>query len=304
MTNSPIRQINKSGEVSIPPDCKEHADIKNGDYVQFEKEESGRLSIKKWVPAVIALLVLVAMWPSVSFAHAQETNSTATEPVPIQEPAPAPVQTIATPTATVESITFSGPAAYYPMRVEFTYPAGINPIWNVTKGSIMSVYSESATVGVGGITTKTWSTGMADTFTIRFGERYPVDIDQVAIVRIYGNTSNPVPEWIIPIKGDSFEREIKLVTSPMPHTPTPEELAAPVIGRLDTLTQKVDTVDFRTRQQEVTLTLTAGVLQGSLGVFILGIIAVVALVIAVFATLRHFKRSKQTLEPIGGNPAA
>jgi hypothetical protein len=280
-----VSTVSERGVTTIPEKMRD----KLGRYIKWTPLQGGGVKVEK--VTVLALLAMAFfILPAQVSAHGQEA-------VPAEQPViTQPVTQGPSPLQTVESITLAGDAAHFPLRVEFTYPSGINPIWNVSKGSVFSVYSEQSTVGVGGITTKTWSTGMADTFRIRFGEHYPAPTDQIAIVRVFTNSTNPntVPDWIIPINGNSFERELVLITSPTPHQPTPEELAAPVLTRLDSLQQTANIIDQRGQAQDISFGLLVQVLQGSVGFFILAIVIVVALI---FVILKLYVMIKNKVTP-------
>lgn len=248
--------IDESGRVNLTKKVLEALGWKAGDKVALRTvKDEGKVEILK--PKIVLALATMAMLMSLSIfivpnvsAQAQEGNATSTDTTGTGPETPSnfgPGGQVSIAGGNRLKLSLANGAAHLPFRLEITYPSGIGDIWNVTRLSPTSVYNVNDSVGGLGVgtTSKIFTTGTPDTFTIRVGQRYPTPINQVVAVTAYANNTQVMPQTLIPIEGDNFEFIIEFTTTVPPHYPTDAELNAGVYQRLDQLA-----ADFGLHQDE------------------------------------------------------
>lgn len=277
-----VSEVNERGVTTIPKRIRETL----GRHIKWIPQQDGAVRVEKVTAIVVFAFAALFMFNTPAFAQTDPNTIVFNDP-PVQPTIGPTFAPIITPTH--DTLPLASDAARLPFRIEFTYPSGTGDIWNVTRLSPVSVYGVQEVVGQGGVTTKIFTTGTIDTFTVTVGQRYPFPVDQVGRIVVYSNNTAVIPGWTFPIQGQSFERTITFTTSPAPHIPTPEENARPFLEASQRLESKIDVLDARTERQDITFSLTGNLLQGALG---LVIILCIVLGAAAFAILFMYKKLK------------
>lgn len=296
-----VVKVKHKGALWIPEAIQEKYKIKDGDHFKLIP-----LSPVKFILEKILIIAVVAMLPMgfilPTFAHAQSDISNIVNQINPQPTFNSNGQIVSAqvipnqPTQYNLSpgehlIPLSADIAKLPLYIEATYPSGASPIWNVSR-VFGSNYFQSESV-VDSLTTKVFSTGMPDTWTITIGQKYDKPTDQVARIVVRSNNTQIIPGIIIPIDGTEFKVTFLITTAHPVKLPTGEDIAKPITSRLDQIIENQVTHNDRSESTETTLTYAAN----SFRLTILLWIGIAATVVAAVVVIWRLARKISDWQP-------